>query len=78
MKSGVAAFVAAAIDAVATNPPAGSIVITLTGDEEGEGVDGTLALADKQLSGYQALFLLCCLSWCKPSPKTRISQEFSC
>lgn len=46
MKSGVAAFVAAAIDAVATNPPAGSIVITLTGDEEGEGVDGTLALLD--------------------------------
>jgi succinyl-diaminopimelate desuccinylase len=46
MKSGVAAFVAAAVDFVAATPPAGSIVVTLTGDEEGDGVDGTAAILD--------------------------------
>jgi len=46
MKSGVAAFVAAAIDFVRETPPAGSVVITVTGDEEGRGADGTPALLD--------------------------------
>lgn len=46
MKSGVAAFVTAAIDFVAATPPDGSIVITVTGDEEGEGTDGTAAILD--------------------------------
>ncbi len=46
MKSGVAAFAAAAIDFVRTTPPDGSIVLAITGDEEAEGVDGTLALLD--------------------------------
>jgi succinyl-diaminopimelate desuccinylase len=46
MKSGVAAFVAAAIDFVSAPPPAGSSVITVTGDEEGDGVDGTRAILD--------------------------------
>ena len=46
MKSGVAAFVAAAIDFVAASPPEGSIVLTITGDEEGDGVDGTAAILD--------------------------------
>ncbi len=46
MKSGVAAFVAAAIDFVRETPPAGSVVITITGDEEGVGVDGTVAILD--------------------------------
>lgn len=46
MKSGVAAFVAAAIDAVKAAPPAGSIILAITGDEEGDGVDGTAALLD--------------------------------
>jgi len=46
MKSGVAAFVAAAVDFVRDTPPDGSIVITITGDEEGDGVDGTTALLD--------------------------------
>ena len=46
MKSGVAAFVAAAIDMVNTSPPEGAIVITITGDEEGDAVDGTTALLD--------------------------------
>lgn len=46
MKSGVAAFVAAAIDFVAATPPQGSILITITGDEEGTGADGTLAILE--------------------------------
>ncbi|MFS4581525.1 succinyl-diaminopimelate desuccinylase [Phaeobacter sp. C3_T13_0] len=46
MKSGVAAFVAAAVDIVQTEPPAGAIILTITGDEEGDAVDGTMALLD--------------------------------
>ncbi len=46
MKSGVAAFVAAAIDFVTSRPPDGSIVIAITGDEEGRAHDGTRALLD--------------------------------
>lgn len=46
MKSGVAAFVAAAIDFVRDTPPDGSIVITITGDEEGDAIDGTTAILD--------------------------------
>ena len=45
MKSGVAAFAAAAID-MASDTPHGSIVLTITGDEEGDGVDGTRAILD--------------------------------
>ena len=46
MKSGVAAFVAAAIDYVQNNPPDGAIVLAITGDEEGPAQDGTQALLD--------------------------------
>lgn len=46
MKSGVAAFAAAAIDFVTDTPPSGSIVLAITGDEEGPAKDGTLALLD--------------------------------
>ena len=46
MKSGVAAFVAAAIDFVTSTPPKGSVVLAITGDEEGPAKDGTLALLD--------------------------------
>ena len=46
MKSGVAAFAAAAIDFVQNSPPDGSIVLAITGDEEGQAKDGTLALLD--------------------------------
>lgn len=46
MKSGVAAFVAAAVDLVATAPPDGAVILTITGDEEGPGRDGTRALLD--------------------------------
>lgn len=46
MKSGVAAFVAAAIERIRTNPPDGAILITITGDEEGAAIDGTRAILD--------------------------------
>lgn len=46
MKSGVAAWVAAAIDFVADAPEDASLVITITGDEEGDATDGTTAILD--------------------------------
>lgn len=46
MKSGVAAFVAAAIAHVQESPPAGSIALLITGDEEGAAIDGTAAILD--------------------------------
>lgn len=46
MKSGVAAFVAAAVDLVRDQPPDGSIIVTITGDEEGDATDGTTAILD--------------------------------
>ncbi|GGE52880.1 succinyl-diaminopimelate desuccinylase [Actibacterium pelagium] len=46
MKSGVAAFAAAAIDLVRDTPPDGAVILTITGDEEADGVDGTCALLD--------------------------------
>ena len=46
MKSGVAAFVAAAVDFVTQTPPKGAVVIAITGDEEGPGKDGTVAILD--------------------------------
>ena len=46
MKSGVAAFAAAAIDFVKNTPPDGSIVLAITGDEEADAIDGTVAILD--------------------------------
>ena len=46
MKSGVAAFVSAAVELVSDTPPDGAIIIAITGDEEGDAVDGTTALLD--------------------------------
>ena len=46
MKSGVAAFVAAAVELVRTAPPAGSVALLITGDEEGPSIDGTMAILD--------------------------------
>lgn len=46
MKSGVAAFAAAAVDFVQKTPPEGAVVLTITGDEEGDAIDGTMALLD--------------------------------
>ncbi|HUF57208.1 MAG TPA: succinyl-diaminopimelate desuccinylase [Thermohalobaculum sp.] len=55
MKSGVAAFVAAAAALVDEAPPAGSIALLVTGDEEGEAVDGTAAILDwMRANGEQA------------------------
>lgn len=45
MKTGVAAFVAAAIEATKNDIP-GSIAIMITGDEEGPAKDGTVAILD--------------------------------
>jgi succinyl-diaminopimelate desuccinylase len=44
MKSGVAAFAAAAADFVRATPPDGAVILAITGDEEGDAVDGTRAL----------------------------------
>ena len=46
MKSGVAAFAAAAIDFVKETPPDGAVILAITGDEEGDATDGTAALLD--------------------------------
>ena len=46
MKTGVAAFAAAAIGFVRESPPDGAVILAITGDEEGEAVDGTVALLD--------------------------------
>lgn len=46
MKSGVAAFAAAAIDFVSASPPDGAVVLAITGDEEADAIDGTAALLD--------------------------------
>ncbi len=46
MKSGVAAFVAAAVDFVQTTPPDGAIILAITGDEEADADHGTTALLD--------------------------------
>ncbi len=46
MKSGVAAFAAAAMDFVAQSPPDGSVALLITGDEEAAATDGTVAILD--------------------------------
>jgi succinyl-diaminopimelate desuccinylase len=46
MKSGVAAFAAAAVDFVRQTPPDGAVILAITGDEEGDAEDGTVALLD--------------------------------
>ncbi|MEE3070595.1 MAG: succinyl-diaminopimelate desuccinylase, partial [Pseudomonadota bacterium] len=55
MKSGVAAFAAAAVDFVKSSPPDGAIVLTITGDEEGPARDGTVALLDWMESNGEAM-----------------------
>lgn len=55
MKSGVAAFVAAAIDFVTHTPPDGAVVIAITGDEEGPAKDGTVALLDWMADNGEAM-----------------------
>ncbi|MCV2876084.1 succinyl-diaminopimelate desuccinylase [Rhodobacteraceae bacterium XHP0102] len=55
MKSGVAAFVAAAVDFVTTTPPDGAIILAITGDEEGPATDGTVALLDWMADAGEAM-----------------------
>lgn len=55
MKSGVAAFVAAALDFVRDTPPDGAVILTITGDEEGPSRDGTLALLDWMAANDEAM-----------------------
>ncbi len=55
MKSGVAAFAAAAIDFVRDTPPDGAVVLAITGDEEGEALDGTTALLDYMAAEGEAM-----------------------
>jgi len=55
MKSGVAAFVAAAVDLVTEAPPEGAVILTITGDEEGVGRDGTCALLDWMAGAGEAM-----------------------
>lgn len=55
MKSGVAAFAAAAVDFVRDTPPDGAIALAITGDEEGDAVDGTVALLDWMQSAGETM-----------------------
>jgi succinyl-diaminopimelate desuccinylase len=55
MKSGVAAFAAAAIDFVRETPPDGAVILAITGDEEAEAVDGTVALLDWMAANNEAM-----------------------
>ncbi|MFU8823266.1 succinyl-diaminopimelate desuccinylase [Yoonia sp.] len=55
MKSGVAAFAAAALDFVAETPPDGAIILAITGDEEGDALDGTTALLDYMAETGEAM-----------------------
>lgn len=55
MKSGVAAFVAAAVDFVRATPPDGAVLIAITGDEEDKATDGTVALLDWMAAAGEAM-----------------------
>ncbi len=56
MKSGVAAWVCAAMDFARAHPdPALSLAILVTGDEEGPGTDGTLAILDWMAANGETL-----------------------
>ena len=55
MKSGVAAFVAAAVELMRDAPPDGAILIAITGDEEGEATDGTTAILDWMAANNEAM-----------------------
>lgn len=55
MKSGVAAFAAAAVDFVRDTPPDGAVILAITGDEEGDATDGTTALLDHMQASGEAM-----------------------
>ncbi|MEL6464908.1 MAG: succinyl-diaminopimelate desuccinylase [Pseudomonadota bacterium] len=55
MKSGVAAFAAAAVDFVPNMGQEGAIILAITGDEEGDATDGTRALLDHMETEGEAM-----------------------
>ncbi|WP_394180087.1 succinyl-diaminopimelate desuccinylase [Yoonia maritima] len=55
MKSGVAAFAAAAIEFVQDTPPDGAVVLAITGDEEADALDGTTALLDWMAANNESM-----------------------
>ncbi|MEO1238475.1 MAG: succinyl-diaminopimelate desuccinylase [Pseudomonadota bacterium] len=55
MKSGVAAFVSAATAFLGDARPDGALVIAITGDEEGDAVDGTAAILDWMAENGEAM-----------------------
>lgn len=55
MKSAVAAFTAAAIDLIHDAPPNGALLLTITGDEEGDAIDGTTAILDWMAEAGEAM-----------------------
>lgn len=55
MKSGVAAFAAAAVDFVKETPPNGALIIAITGDEEADAIDGTTALLEHMDNNNEAM-----------------------
>lgn len=55
MKSGVAAFAAAAVDFVRDTPPQGAVILAITGDEEGDATDGTTALLEYMSQAGEAM-----------------------
>ncbi|MEL7127287.1 MAG: M20/M25/M40 family metallo-hydrolase, partial [Pseudomonadota bacterium] len=55
MKSGVAAFAAAAVDYVRDTPPDGAVILAITGDEEGDATNGTTALLDYMSEAKEAM-----------------------
>ncbi|HBG98355.1 MAG TPA: succinyl-diaminopimelate desuccinylase [Rhodobacteraceae bacterium] len=55
MKSGVAAFVAAATAVIRDAPPDGALILAITGDEEGPATDGTRALLDWMAENGEAM-----------------------
>jgi succinyl-diaminopimelate desuccinylase len=57
MKSGVAAFAAAAVDFVTEAPPDGALILAITGDEEGDALDGTRALLDHMTKADEKMTL---------------------
>ncbi|MFV0409860.1 MAG: succinyl-diaminopimelate desuccinylase [Paracoccus sp. (in: a-proteobacteria)] len=69
MKSGVAAFAAAAVDFVTHTPPQdGAIILTVTGDEEGPAHDGTIAILDWMAGAGEAMSV--CLVGEPSNPET--------
>jgi len=55
MKSGVAAWVAAAVDFTREAPEDAALILTITGDEEGDATDGTVALLDWMAEAGEAM-----------------------